>query len=116
TSQFVAPVVSSTSQTVLGIISTQKSVYVHVDAPSNLNLHASIYAGNSATYDIASDSGCGIGSNGGCGFGVQGWNTKLGAGALKLFGGIAEYQSQTTGSIALGGTGYRRQYTYDTRL
>ncbi len=55
----LAAVIDPESTTVLGLVSTHRSIYVHQDAPSNINIHAAIYAGNSNAYDPTTGLGCG---------------------------------------------------------
>lgn len=118
TDRNVAAKIDPGSSTVLGISSLKRNVLIHADAPSNINLHAAIYAGNNEHYDSATGLGCGanVSSQKGCGFGVENWHTKLNAGALKLLGSVAHYRSQTNGRLTNPPTGYESRYVYDTRL
>ncbi len=111
----LAAVMDDHSLTVLGIVSTQRNVVVHTDAPSHINLHGAIFAGNSAAYNAGTGLGCGS-TNPGCGFGYEGWNTVTGKGTLKLFGSVSEYRNQTLGVSYSNPTGYSKRYTYDSRM
>lgn len=114
----VGATIDSESQTVLGIISTQRNVLLHVDAPADINLHAAIFAGNSAQYSSGTGYGCGANTDSqrGCGFGYEGWSSQTGKGNLKLLGAIAEFKDQTLGQAASPSKGYGSRYYYDTRL
>jgi hypothetical protein len=105
------------SKTILGIISIKRNVLIRDGAPANINLHAAIFAGNSAAMD-ASGLGCGTttANRNGCGFGYEGWNTRTGMGTLKFFGGLSEYRDQTTGVLSSPPRGYASRWAYDTRL
>jgi hypothetical protein len=118
TAQDLAPKIPADSQTVLGIISTDRNVYLHMNAPANINLHAAIFAGNSAAYSSSTGLGCGAaGANTqGCGFGYEGWNTNTGMGAIKFLGSLSEYKDQTTGVLSSPPKGYASRYFYDVRL
>lgn len=110
--------IDSDSTTILGLSSLYRSVFIHIDAPTNLNLHMALYAGNSNYYDSSTGYGCNANnaSKKGCGWGVEGWNTKPDSGSLKIFGSIAEYKDQTTGMLSSPPTGYESLFSYDTRL
>jgi hypothetical protein len=112
----VGPTMASDSLTVLGIISTQKSIYIHTNAPNDINLQAALFAGNSAAYNSSTGLGCGS-SYAGCGFGVENYSTAPNKGQIKYLGSLAEFRDQTTGSIS-GSTlhGYSQIMLYDTRL
>jgi len=118
TAKDLAPTIPESSHTVLGLVSLYRSVYVHMDAPDNLNLHAAIYAGNSAAYDEETGRGCGSDDDDrrGCGFGYEGWDFETGKGTLKLLGSISEYRSQTIGRLNVDPTGYSRRLAYDERF
>ncbi len=109
----LAGIIDAHSETVLGIISVKNSVRIHAAAVANINLHAAVYAGNSAA--LSSGYGCGSGSNAGCGFGVVNYDTVTGRGDLKVLGSISEYRSQAVGVLSTG-TGYQRRYAYDSRF
>ncbi len=125
----IAATVSEDSQTILGIISTQKNVLIYVptpynastSAPNDINLHGAIYAGNSNAYDSSTGVGCGANTANkkGCGFGVLNYSASgtPNKGNIKFFGGISEYKDQTTATIS-GSTlkGYASRYFYDQRL
>ncbi len=106
------------SQTVLGIISTHRNIYLHINAPSNINLHAALFAGNSAAYDAGTGLGCGTASASkqGCGFGYEGWNSETGKGNIKFFGSLSEFKDQTTGVLSSPPKGYGSLFFYDARL
>lgn len=114
----LAAVMDEESQTILGIVSVKRSVYVHQNAPANLNLHAAVYAGNSEAYDPVTGLGCGTAGvdTQGCGFGYEGWDYQTGMGTLKMLGSMSEYRSQTVGRLYATPTGYSRRFAYDTRL
>src|SRR5262249_48383443 len=114
----IAPLIPADSHTVLGVISTSRSVYLHTNAPANINLHAAIFAGNSNAYDSSTGLGCGSsGANTqGCGFGYEAWNTKTGMGEIKFLGSLSEYKDQTTGMLSNPPTGYESRFFYDRRL
>lgn len=114
----IAAIINPESTTVLGISSLKRNIKIHADAPSNINLHAALYAGNSDAYDSSTGYGCNAdtSSKRGCGFGVEDWDTKTGAGVLKLLGSVAQYKSQTSGRLSSPPTGYASRYVYDTRL
>lgn len=118
TSADIAPWISDDSKTVLGIVSTHSNVLLyHSDeqtAPEDLNVHAAIFAGNSASHNSATGLGCGSGSDAGCGFGYEGWD-ESNQGTFKLLGSISEHTSQTIGSITYN-TGYSRRFTFDQRF
>lgn len=121
----ITPIINEDSQTVLGIISTKRNVLIYTSnpyssatsAPSEINLHAAIFAGNSAAYSSSTGEGCGSGANAGCGFGVLNYSTAPNLGSIKMFGSISEYRDQTTGTVS-GSTvkGYGSVYMYDSRL
>lgn len=115
TSPNMAARISEDSKTLLGIISIKRNVIIHNDAPANLNLHASVYAGNASAYDSSTGYGCGT-TSAGCGFGYEGYENVTGKGNLKLLGSVSEYRSQTVGRALREPTGYARRYFYDTRL
>jgi len=104
------------SRTVLGILSAKRNVLIRDGAPANINIHASIFAGNSA-FEVGG-LGCGINAvnRNGCGFGYEGWNTRTGMGTLKFYGGLSEYRDQTTGVLSSPLRGYSSRWAYDTRL
>lgn len=107
------------SKTILGISSLYRNIKVHASAPSNLNLHMALYAGNSDAYDSSTGHGCNAdtAAKRGCGWGVENWNTKTGAGTMKIFGSTAEYKNQTTGMISGAKKyGYDSLFFYDNRL
>lgn len=118
TAQNLAAQIPSDSHTILGIISTSRNVLIHSSAPSNINLHAAIFAGNSAAYDSSTGLGCGTsGANTqGCGFGYEGWNTNTGMGSIKFLGSLSEFKDQTTGVLSTPPKGYASLYFYDVRL
>jgi hypothetical protein len=111
--QNLAATISSSSQTILGIISINNSVRIHENAPANINIHGAIYAGN----DNAESGGfgCGSSSHPGCGFGVENYANLTGRGSVKLLGSISEYRSQGVGVVSTS-AGYSRRYNYDQRL
>jgi len=113
----VAPQIDEESKTVLGIISTHRNVLIHNEAPPNLNIHGSLYAGNSHEFDDDTGLGCGHGRRfRGCGFGYEGWESGTDMGSFKLLGTVAEYRSQTMGQLSVPPTGYRRIMNYDKRF
>jgi len=114
----LAAVIDPESVTVLGLVSTHRSIYVHQDAPSNINLHAAIYAGNANAFDPSTGLGCGSNeaTKRGCGFGYELWDTSTTMGTIKLFGSLTEYRGQTLGRTTSPATGYSRRFTYDSRF
>jgi hypothetical protein len=114
----LAAVIDPESTTVLGLVSTHRSIYVHQDAPSNINIHAAIYAGNSNAFDSSTGLGCGSAeaTKKGCGFGYELWDTSSNMGTIKLFGSLTEYRGQTLGRTTSPATGYSRRFTYDNRF
>lgn len=112
TSADIAPTISEESKTVLGIVSVKRNVMIRDDAPSNLNIHAAIYAGNSAAH--SGGLGCGS-SHPGCGFGVVNYQTITGKGQVKVLGSISEYRSPGMGVLSNPPKGYARRYLYDAR-
>lgn len=118
TSADIAATIDSESHTALGIISTQRNVLIHSSAPANLNVHAAIYAGNSAAYDSATGYGCGSSGSTtqGCGFGYESWTTATGKGQFKAFGSITQYKGQSLGVVSSTPTGYVSRIFYDSRL
>lgn len=118
TSEAVAGATDPNSATVLGIMSIKRNVILHEDAPDNINIHAAIFAGNSAAYDSSTKHGCGadVSSQRGCGFGYEDWDSATGKGSFKFLGSLSEYRSQTMGRLSSPPTGYQRRLIYDTRL
>jgi hypothetical protein len=118
TADHLAAQIPADSQTILGIISTQRNVVIHSSAPANINIHGAIFAGNSAAYNAATGVGCGAAgvSTQGCGFGYEGWNTNTGMGSIKFLGSMSEYKDQTTGVLSSPPKGYGSLYFYDARL
>lgn len=114
----IAATIPTDSKTMLGIISTQSKVSLDTNVPANVNLHAAIYAGNSAAYNSSTGVGCNNSgaSTQGCGFGYEAWNSALNKGSIKLFGSISEYRSQTVGVASSPPTGFTKRYAFDTRL
>lgn len=118
--------ISSDSQTILGIMSTQRNVYIFTSAPynaatsapDNINLHAAIYAGNANAFNSSTGLGCGSNTEArrGCGFGVLNYSTAPNKGNIKFFGGISEFKDQTTGLLSSSFRGYSSRYYYDQRL
>jgi hypothetical protein len=116
TSQMLSASVDSSSRTILGIISTQRNIMLHSSAPPNINLHAAMFAGNSAAYNSSTGLGCGS-TYPGCGFGYESYSTATGMGNIKLLGGLTEYRDQTTGTVSSSTSyGYGSLYYYDPRM
>lgn len=88
------------SDDAVGLVA-RNDVVVRTNAPNNLNLFAHIIAAcptNSYTH----------------GFYVQNYSTRLSSGNLNVYGGIVEFTRGAVGTM--GGTGYLKNYTYDTRF
>ncbi len=114
----INPAISEESKTILGIISTHRNILLHAESPSNINLHAALFAGNENAYDAETGLGCGadISNQKGCGFGVEGWDSRSGLGQFKFLGSISEFKSQSMGTAGSPPTGYQRRIRYDQRL
>lgn len=91
------PMVYPDSTDGLGLIAN-RNVMVDTTAPNNLEVYAHI---------ICRDGG----------FGVKNYNSGKQRGSLKVFGGIANLIRNAVGtSSSSGGTGYLKNYIFDTRL
>ena len=86
---------------VLGIFSGNGNVLIADDAPSNINVHATMMA-----------------TSEGKGFGVQNFQYKPPSGALNVLGGIIMHSYQAIGTFNSYGqvSGYYKNFTYDRRF
>jgi len=97
----VNPVDNPDALNVLGLVSGRGNVLVSQYAPSNLVLHATIFATAS-----------------GKGFGVENYQTKPPSGALNILGGIIMDTYQAIGTFSSSGqvSGYYKNFHYDRRF
>jgi hypothetical protein len=97
-----------TTKNILGIYSSNGNIYLAENAPSNLNLHATVMAA-STNHGVGAE-GITIGSSYDYTYPNKGnWN---------LLGGLIENKNQTTGVFYSDGTltGYRWNFAYDQRF
>lgn len=111
----ISPGIPQNSKTLMGIVSVNDNVLISENAPNNLNLHASLYAGGQSCERAA---GPGLSING-CGVGVENLDVNSGdyKGKFRSFGSIVQRRSQVM-NLRQGCTfvGYTPVYRWDQRL
>jgi Tfp pilus assembly protein PilX len=103
------PRTNADAKNILGIFSSGSNIYLAQEAPSNLQLHATVMA-------VGAD--CGVGAEGLIS-GAHAYNYNYpDKGNWNLLGGLIEDKNQTTGVYYNNGhrTGYRWNFDYDERF
>lgn len=103
------PITNPNALNILGLFSSNGNILLAEDAPSDLNLHATV---------MATGTGKGVGAEGIVGDGGAYNYGYANKGDWNLFGGLIENMNQTTGVFYSNGhqTGYSWNFTYDTRF